>query len=38
MGYLNAKMGSDNRGYEEVMEQHAFGENSENGEKFADTG
>ena len=36
MGDLNAKVGSDNRGYEEVMGQHALGEMNENGEKFAD--
>ena len=36
MGDLNAKVGLDNRGYEEVMGQHALGEMNENGEKFAD--
>ena len=36
MGDFNAKLGSDNRGYEEVMGQHALGEMNENGEKFAD--
>ena len=36
MGDLNAKMRSDNRGYEEVMGQHALGEMKVNGERFAD--
>lgn len=36
MGDFNAKVGSDNRGYEEVMGQHALGEMNENGEGFAD--
>ena len=36
MGDFNAKVGSDNRGYEEVMGQHALGEMNENGERFAD--
>jgi exonuclease III len=36
MGDLNAKVGSDVSGYEEVMVQHALGEMNENGEKFAD--
>ena len=36
MGDFNAKVGSDNRGYEEVMGQHALGEMNENRERFAD--
>ena len=36
MGDFNAKMGPDNRGYEEVMGQHALGEMKLNGERFAD--
>jgi hydroxypyruvate isomerase len=32
---LNTGVGLDNRGYEEVMGQHALGEMNENGEKFA---
>ena len=35
MGDFNAKVGSDNRGYEEVMGQHALREMNENGERFA---
>ncbi|XP_068731553.1 craniofacial development protein 2-like [Montipora capricornis] len=35
MGNFNAKVGSDNRGYEEVM-GHALGKMNENGERFAD--
>ena len=36
MGDFNAKVGSDNRGYEEAMGQHVLGEMNENGERFAD--
>ena len=36
MGDFNAKVGSDNRSYKEVMGQHALGEMNENGERFAD--
>ncbi len=36
MGDFNAKIGSNNRGYEEVMGTHGFGETNENGEMFAD--
>ncbi|KAL1251969.1 hypothetical protein QQF64_019765 [Cirrhinus molitorella] len=36
MGDFNAKVGSDNRGYKEVMGQHALGEINENREKFVD--
>ena len=36
MGDLNAKVGSDNRGYKEVMGLHALGEMNKNGEGFAD--
>ena len=35
MGDFNEKMGSDNRGYEEVMGQHALREMKMNGERFA---
>nr|KAG5708387.1 hypothetical protein BaRGS_034418 [Batillaria attramentaria] len=36
MGDFNAKIGSDNRGYEEIMGQQGLGEMNDNGEKFAD--
>lgn len=36
MGDLNAKIGSDNTGYEEVMGQQGVGEMNDNGERFAD--
>ncbi|MEE4247398.1 MAG: reverse transcriptase domain-containing protein [Kangiellaceae bacterium] len=36
MGDFNAKVGSDNRGYEEVMGRHALGDRNENGELLAD--
>ena len=36
MGDLNAKIGSDNTGYEQVMGIHALGTMNENGERFAD--
>jgi len=36
MGDLNAKIGSDNIGYEEIMGRHGLGEMNENGERFAD--
>ena len=36
MGDFNAKIGSDNTGYEEVMGKQGLGEMNENGEKFAD--
>ena len=32
MGDFNAKIGSNNRGYEEVMGIHGIGEMNENGE------
>ena len=35
MGDFNAKIGRDNRGYEEVMGQQGLGEMNENGERFA---
>ena len=35
MGDLNAKVGTDNAGFEEVMGRHGQGEMNENGEKFA---
>nr|KAG5689204.1 hypothetical protein BaRGS_014860 [Batillaria attramentaria] len=37
MGDFNAKIGSDNTGYEEVMGTYGLGELNENGERFADT-
>ena len=36
MGDLNAKIGSNNTGYEQVMGIHALGTMNENGERFAD--
>ena len=36
MGNFNAKIGSDNTGYDEVMERQGLGEINENGERFAD--
>ncbi|KAJ8356884.1 hypothetical protein SKAU_G00196780 [Synaphobranchus kaupii] len=33
---LNAKIGSDNTGYEEIMGKHGLGQMNENGERFAD--
>ncbi|XP_055891507.1 craniofacial development protein 2-like isoform X2 [Biomphalaria glabrata] len=36
MGDFNAKVGSDNSGYEEVMGKHGIGEMNENGKRFAD--
>ena len=36
MGDFNAKIGSNNRGYEEVMGTHGIGEMNENCEMFAD--
>ncbi|KAK7097079.1 hypothetical protein V1264_004109 [Littorina saxatilis] len=36
MGDLNAKIGSDNRGYEEIMGQQGLGEMNDNGERLAD--
>ncbi|CAI2724104.1 unnamed protein product [Schistosoma spindalis] len=35
MGDLNAKVGIDNTGYEEIMGRHGLGERNENGERFA---
>ncbi|VDP33361.1 unnamed protein product [Schistosoma margrebowiei] len=35
MGDLNAKVGMDNTGYEDIMERHGLGERNENGERFA---
>ena len=34
MGDLNAKIGCDNRGYEDVMGTQGLGEINENGDKF----
>jgi hypothetical protein len=36
MGDFNAKVGSDNLGYEEVMGRQALGEMNDNGERFAE--
>ena len=36
MGDLNAKIGQDNTGYEEVMGRQGLGNMNENGERFAD--
>ena len=36
MGDVNANMGADNRGYEQVMGRHGLGTMNENGELFAD--
>jgi hypothetical protein len=36
MGDFNAKIGSDNRGYEETMGQQGIGKMNDNGERFAD--
>ena len=36
MGDLNAKIGADNTGYEQVMGKHGLGRMNENGEQFAD--
>jgi len=36
MGDLNAKIGADNTGYEQVMGKHRLGRMKENGEQFAD--
>ena len=36
MGNLNAKIGADNCGYEEVMGRHSLGKMNENGEMFTD--
>ena len=36
MGDLNAKIGADNTGYEEVMGKQALGEMNDNGERFAE--
>ncbi|VDP25294.1 unnamed protein product [Schistosoma mattheei] len=35
MGDLNAKVGIDNTGYEDIMGRHGQGETNENGERFA---
>ncbi|VDO95979.1 unnamed protein product [Schistosoma margrebowiei] len=35
MGDLNAKVGIDNTGYEDIMGRHRLGERNENGERFA---
>ena len=36
MGDFNAKIGSDNTGYEDIMGAHGLGQMNENGERFAD--
>ncbi|KAH9591731.1 Craniofacial development protein 2 [Schistosoma haematobium] len=35
MGDFNAKVGTDNTGYEDIMGGHGLGERNENGERFA---
>ncbi|VDP37264.1 unnamed protein product [Schistosoma margrebowiei] len=35
MGDFNAKVGTDNTGYEDIMGRHGLGERNENGERFA---
>ena len=35
MGDFNAKIGSDIRGYEEIMRQHGLEEMNDSGERFA---
>ncbi|VDO61704.1 unnamed protein product [Schistosoma margrebowiei] len=35
MGDFNAKVGTDNTGYEDIMGRHELGERNENGERFA---
>ncbi|VDP74445.1 unnamed protein product [Schistosoma curassoni] len=35
MGNFNAKVGTDNTGYEDIMGRHGLGERKENGERFA---
>ncbi|VDP42400.1 unnamed protein product [Schistosoma margrebowiei] len=35
MGDLNAKVGIDNTGFEDIMARHELGERNENGERFA---
>ncbi|VDO93545.1 unnamed protein product [Schistosoma margrebowiei] len=35
MGDLNAKVGMDNTGYEDIMGRHGLGERNENVERFA---
>ncbi|VDP82409.1 unnamed protein product [Schistosoma mattheei] len=35
MGDLNAKVGIDDTGYEDIMGRHGLGERNENGERFA---
>jgi len=37
MGYFNAKIGTDNNGYEEMMGTQGVREMNENGERFGDT-
>ena len=36
MGDFNAKIGTDNTGYEDIMGTHGVGQMNENGERFAD--
>ena len=36
IGDVNAKIGMDNMGYEDIMETHGLGQMNENGERFAD--
>ena len=36
VGDFNAKIDSNNRGYEEIVGQHGLGEMNDDGERFAD--
>ena len=36
MGDFSAKVGSDNRGYDELVEQHGLREMNDNGQRFAE--
>ena len=36
MGDFSAKIGRDNRGYEEIVGQQGLGDMNDNGERFAD--
>ena len=36
MGDFNAKIGMDNKSYEDIMGTHGLGQMNENGERFAD--
>ena len=36
MGNLNAKVGEDNKGYENIIGSHGLGERNDNGERLVD--